>query len=162
MRCPKCGVEKELSEFPPKKVYHSPRPNPRRFDNPRECKACKYARSYAWFAGHPNAKRDYSRKYMSTIDGKMRHLSQRYGVNKADVERLYERAAGCCEACGAQFKTKKHEPCLDHDHETKHVRGLLCRKCNWAEGILKVNPKVFEQLRDYLARYGTPVTGSNP
>lgn len=38
---------------------------------------------------------------------------------------LVETLGSVCHACGRHFAT-----CVDHDHETGMVRGLLCRHCN--------------------------------
>jgi hypothetical protein len=44
--------------------------------------------------------------------------------------RLYEIQAGRCAACGV------YPPhCIDHDHTTGLVRGLLCRWCNSNESV---------------------------
>jgi hypothetical protein len=43
---------------------------------------------------------------------------------------------GKCEICRTDF-TDDWPPCFDHDHETGRPRGLLCRNCNWIEGLLR-------------------------
>jgi hypothetical protein len=43
-----------------------------------------------------------------------------------------------------------HGPSLDHDHETKHTRGALCRHCNLGLGCFKDNPALFESAISYL------------
>jgi hypothetical protein len=39
---------------------------------------------------------------------------------------------------------------VDHDHETKHVRGLLCANCNTALGKFHDNPDLLYRAADYL------------
>jgi hypothetical protein len=36
---------------------------------------------------------------------------------------------GVCAICGIEL-TRDRRPCIDHDHVTKKVRGLICSKCN--------------------------------
>ena len=58
-----------------------------------------------------------------------------YGLSPSDVDALLQQQRGGCAICGAAFGDKLR-PCVDHDHGTGHVRGLLCRDCNTGMGIL--------------------------
>ncbi len=42
--------------------------------------------------------------------------------------------------------------CVDHCHTTGKVRGLLCRQCNMALGLLKDNIDSLENAINYLKR----------
>ncbi len=58
-----------------------------------------------------------------------------------DYKRMLEGQNGVCKICKKvnnrmNYKTGKPERLVvDHDHETKKVRGLLCHKCNLAVGM---------------------------
>lgn len=43
---------------------------------------------------------------------------------------------GCCQICKEPPKYGERL-CVDHDHETGYVRGLLCKACNLGIGYLK-------------------------
>ena len=47
-------------------------------------------------------------------------------------ERLHMAQKGLCCLCGN--KMSLDEAVLDHDHDTGHIRGVLHRQCNHAEG----------------------------
>ena len=46
--------------------------------------------------------------------------------------KLHKAQSGLCCLCGNKISIK--DAVLDHDHETGHVRGVLHRQCNHAEG----------------------------
>lgn len=48
-------------------------------------------------------------------------------------EILARRQDGKCPVCGRVF-SKSVVGCLDHDHKTGLIRGVLCRACNRLEG----------------------------
>lgn len=74
----------------------------------------------------------------------MRRYKQ-YGVDVASFDLLLEKQSGVCAVC------QEHEPtCVDHDHATGKVRGLLCGHCNKALGFLRDNPITAELLTKYL------------
>lgn len=50
-------------------------------------------------------------------------------------------------ACRRPNKT----PHIDHCHETKKVRGLLCGRCNYLLGVAQDNPLVLARAALYLA-----------
>ena len=47
-------------------------------------------------------------------------------------EKIIAEQAGKCWLCEIDLKTVV--PCLDHDHETGFIRGVLCGNCNGIEG----------------------------
>lgn len=66
----------------------------------------------------------------------------------------------------------KYSPCLDHNHSTGAVRGVLCRQCNSAEGkILSImnryhhakteeeRANFYHGLSHYMAKHQTNQTG---
>ena len=48
---------------------------------------------------------------------------------------------------------KQTDLAVDHCHETKRVRGLLCHKCNSILGYVKDSPVVLRTAADYLERH---------
>lgn len=78
----------------------------------------------------------------------------RYGLSWEDFTKMLV-ACGCtCEGCGKQFaeRDQREGACVDHDHLTGKIRGLLCHRCNRALGLLKDDAKVLRQLADYLEK----------
>ncbi|HBY20737.1 MAG TPA: hypothetical protein DEG71_06980 [Clostridiales bacterium] len=43
-----------------------------------------------------------------------------------DYNNMYENQSGNCLICGEH----REKLCVDHDHKTDEVRGLLCSRCN--------------------------------
>jgi len=40
--------------------------------------------------------------------------------------------------------------CVDHNHQTGEVRGLLCSRCNTSAGLMDDDADNLRQLADYL------------
>ena len=65
------------------------------------------------------------------------------GVLSEDYDALYERVISTekCEVCGVILtedrKTTSTTRCLDHDHATGEVRGVLCNCCNLKDVLKK-------------------------
>ena len=51
-----------------------------------------------------------------------------------------------CSICGNTL-TKK---CIDHCHDTKKIRGVLCNNCNTGLGLFKDNVRVMRIAIQYL------------
>ncbi len=67
-------------------------------------------------------------------------LRNRYGIGAADYDRMLTEQGGVCAVCGqppTKRNTRAHwdgKLCIDHDHDTGQVRGLLCNDCNLVVG----------------------------
>ena len=58
-----------------------------------------------------------------------------------------------CEICGSMGTI-----CFDHDHITGLARGWLCKRCNFALGLVKDNTETLEEMVRYLKSWITPTT----
>lgn len=64
---------------------------------------------------------------------------------------------GVCAICSEpETRKMKGTPaalCVDHNHETGEIRGLLCNRCNRTIGLLEDDPEFFKRAYDYLNYY---------
>lgn len=75
-----------------------------------------------------------------------------YGLSKSDYLAMLEQQESKCAICRIETHTNKNPLCVDHCHSTEKIRGLLCKKCNWAIGLLKDNPEIMLNAASYVAR----------
>lgn len=61
--------------------------------------------------------------------GRDHHLRHRYGITHEQWMELLNRQNGKCAICETNLEDVKRF-CVDHDHETNEVRGLVCDYCN--------------------------------
>lgn len=73
-----------------------------------------------------------------------RKRAARYDLTVDELNELL--AIGECEVCGRSDVRF----CVDHDHETGKVRGLLCDYCNKALGMAQDSPEILRKLARYL------------
>jgi hypothetical protein len=71
-----------------------------------------------------------------------------YDFNKLDA--LWEAQDRACAICHVSIPIDGKTTHLDHDHDTKKVRGVLCNKCNMAIGLLHEDLKLFQAAVTYL------------
>lgn len=91
---------------------------------------------------------------------KDRHFKARYGITFADYQQMHADRDGKCDICGNREthfgrKNKRGEVylCVDHDHETGAVRGLLCGACNVGLGALGDNALTLLRAVGYLRQH---------
>lgn len=77
--------------------------------------------------------------------------AQRYGLSVDELEALFRRADGKCEACGDAVSAAMS--CVDHDHATGEVRGILCPACNVLEGFMCKQVRRAEAVVAYLSSF---------
>lgn len=70
----------------------------------------------------PRDRKDYN--YFS-------HVQRRYGLSRTEFLRILTGQGSRCAICNGELVLfGENPPCVDHDHSSGKVRGLLCRACN--------------------------------
>lgn len=80
--------------------------------------------------------------------GRRAWLKSRYGITLEEYEHLYEAQDGRCAICSKWCSVL----CVDHCHDSKEVRGLLCSPCNRAIGQLGDTADSVQLAVDYLRK----------
>lgn len=73
-------------------------------------------------------------------------LKFKYGISIDEYEKMLASRDGMCWICGEE----PNPPCIDHDHKTDRIRGILCKGCNTAIGRMKDNPERLRAAAAYL------------
>ena len=109
--------------------------------NTKQCTKCLEEKNTREFAKSKRAKdglqhhcrscqRIYRSGRNSTLAEYMYHIQKTYRISRHDYIRLWLEQDGKCAICG-----RESQLCVDHDHDTNTVRGLLCHRCNIAVGV---------------------------
>lgn len=81
------------------------------------------------------------------------YLRRTYGITTEQWRALYESQGGRCAICKTEEPGGKHSVfCVDHDHTTGEVRGLLCHRCNVGLGQFEDDPIRLKEAFEYLAK----------
>lgn len=116
-------------------------------------------RSKEWDLNHKSEIK--ARKKLYYLDNK-EHIIKRgyvntlkriYGMTIKDYNKLFTLQKGCCAICGKHQTECNKTLCVDHNHETGEVRGLLCHSCNVALGLLKEDINSINNIINYLKIY---------
>lgn len=79
------------------------------------------------------------------------HLKRTYGITLEDYTSMLARQGGGCAVCGRKPDAGEVLS-VDHNHKTGTVRGVLCRVCNQAAGLIETCGVRFEKIEEYLRR----------
>jgi len=77
-------------------------------------------------------------------------LKNVYGITLEQYNQIFEKQKGKCAICKRHQKELTRTLCVDHNHKTKQVRGLLCVTCNTDVSV--VENRLKEMLK-YLNKY---------
>lgn len=95
---------------------------------------------------HPELLRDYQ-------------LKRRFGISYNEYAQQLQAQGGVCAICkqpetAIDSRTGKARlPAVDHNHETKLVRGLLCSSCNLGLGYFNDTPALLRAAAGYLEEH---------
>lgn len=74
-------------------------------------------------------------------------------VRSSPYHELLQRFGECCNICHAE-QCEPLRPdikfCIDVDHRRMKVRGLLCKRCNVAIGMMRDDPAIIAKVIVYL------------
>ncbi len=93
-------------------------------------------RAKKWRQGHPQWQLRYN-------------LRHHYKMLTGQYRQLLSEQHNRCKLCKVTFSETKR-PCVDHNHTTGKIRGLLCSKCNRGLGCFNDNIETFEAAVEYL------------
>jgi hypothetical protein len=119
----------------------------------KTCTKCKtqkpvsdyYKRSQA-AGGGLDASCKECKKLWYRRDRRWGHLKERYGVSKEQYEEMYTLQNGACGICQSVLPVLA----VDHCHQSGKIRGLLCKPCNSAIGLLGDNVQSLKNALNYL------------
>lgn len=92
-----------------------------------------------WFENHPGYKAEHNRKYIR---------KNLYKISEEDYSNFVLVQEGKCAICGKDNRGRAL--CIDHNHVTAKVRGLLCHECNAALGFAYDDVNLLEKMITYL------------
>jgi hypothetical protein len=165
-KCTKCGEEKPGTEeffYASKGVLQAP------------CKQCRKTGRLARYHGNSDAEKSKQVGYRAENRDKLRDWHKRnYTANKAEIlrkQKLYwgrrgwaleiAREYGCSLGRFIQMTSEQDGKCkicsapkrrlyVDHCHETKNIRGLLCNRCNMVLGVVRDRKETLRNMIVYL------------
>ncbi|MCB1711167.1 MAG: endonuclease VII domain-containing protein [Candidatus Riesia sp.] len=152
--CSGCDKDKSIEDFG---IDRSEKDG-RRF----QCKICRnkkqreYAKNNKEKIKERNKKKRESRKayYQSPkgIESSRRaHLKRKYGISLEEYEKLSKKQNNKCAICTKEENSERNNfLCVDHNHSTGQIRGLLCSNCNRGLGLLKDNEIILNNAIKYL------------
>lgn len=114
----------------------------------RGCRTCRCLYSIQCHKNEPEKMRGYRRKHAD--NNPFYYQRRHYGITHEQFKGMLAAQEGLCAICLKEMKV----PHIDHNHETKQVRDLLCSSCNLALGHLHEDVVVAERLIEYLKKWG--------
>lgn len=87
------------------------------------------------------------------MDQKRAQRRRKYGLTPEDFFRILREQNYLC-ACCQKKALDEESACVDHDHATGRIRGILCSSCNVGIGLLGDDVAGIRKALDYLESGG--------
>lgn len=100
-----------------------------------------YENTKKWREKNRDKQRAYNNKYS---------FKRKYGITHDDYDLMYTDQKGKCLICERHQSDLKQRLCLDHNHATGEIRGLLCHQCNHGIGLFYENVNSLKRAITYL------------
>jgi DNA-directed RNA polymerase subunit RPC12/RpoP len=108
--CNQCGEDKPLHDF-----------FERKNGGTSSCKACEKEQIREWRKNNKEKQAEINRRAKLKIN---------YGITPEQYEELLDKQNHRCAICDRHEDEFKIKLCVDHNHLTQEIRGLLCTYCN--------------------------------
>ncbi len=124
----------------------------------REDPIKKKATNKAWYERNKiEVIQKQKEKYNPEVQ-RAQNLKRLYDMSIGQYEELLASQGGGCAICEELPSGKRRYLCVDHDHVTGKVRGLLCHSCNRGLGLLGDSVELLEKATEYLGTdYGSTI-----
>lgn len=139
--CNKCGGTKPIERFPwaGGRDIHKFRKK-----SCYDCQAAYFRERRKADPEWAQRRRDDSRKW---------RLKNIFQIDADQYSAILQEQGGRCAICRREPEDRRLA--IDHDHDTKRIRGLLCFRCNRALGLLNDDPAIFFAAATYLKDQST-------
>lgn len=133
-KCTKCGEEKPLTNEYFTKDKHD------KSGFTYRCSKCRNAASYEW--------NRLNKDKVKEANLKNRDKRKDFYNEKSESQE------GKCQICGkTEMNYKNKVLCVDHNHSTGQIRGLLCGLCNSGLGKFLEDKQLFINAIKYIEKY---------
>jgi hypothetical protein len=75
-----------------------------------------------------------------------------YGITEAVFRAMLAEQGGGCAICGVDPDPEPWSLCVDHDHQTGEIRGILCMGCNAGISALGENAATLRRAAEYILK----------
>jgi hypothetical protein len=103
------------------------------------------------------ARREYMARWRAADRDRERgyKFKHRYGISYQEYERLSAQQNDVCAICRKPESARHNSGairrlCVDHDHKTGEIRGLLCLRCNRVLGLMYDDGQLLGDMIAYL------------
>jgi len=117
------------------------------------CKACNKFKWDKWVEANKEHYQEIKKKGQNLFHHEHKKY-ERQGITKEQYELVLKTQDGKCAICQKPPKCN-HNLAMDHNHETKEFRGLLCKECNRALGLFGDNIDILQNALNYLKERGS-------
>ncbi len=147
--CTRCGREWPLEDY-----FNHPRG---RFGKQSQCRECYKDKSRRHYQQNKLERVAASKRWREANPEKWAETKRRskvkikFGMEWGDYLTLLSERGEVCWICGATDPGRgRKSMCVDHDHGTGMVRGLLCFDCNDGIGRFRDDPELLRSAVRFL------------
>lgn len=127
----------------------------------KKCSKCKEIKDKSMFYKHKGRPDGYYSQCKPCAElSKTKEMKQngalrfRYNITIKDYEKTLLKQNKKCAICGADEPGYQRSYfCVDHDHASGKIRGLLCYACNLGLGKFKDSIEILKSAIKYLRKY---------
>jgi hypothetical protein len=148
--CKRCGLQKPETKF-----HRAAQRKDGSWLRSPICKGCAKLKAREYYLDNQDRLKEHNRlkaqRYREEnpeYDRAM-HLKRKYGLTIEEWDRLHDLQLGRCAICRLPL-AEASRVCVDHEHETGEVRGLLCDVCNLGIGCFRDDPERCRWAAMYL------------
>jgi len=88
----------------------------------------------------------HKNKHKHTVYRKFWYIKHTYNITEEEYNKMLLLQNNKCLICDRSITELNSCLCVDHDHNTGLIRGLLCRHCNACLGW-------YEKYKEYIEKY---------
>jgi hypothetical protein len=119
-----------------------------------KCSEYKREKARAWRIANPDRVLAYRKA--NRRKHYLQESARKYGIADGWFDAQMAAQGEACATCRKSFDwdDKQTKPHIDHCHDSKRVRGILCNRCNTVLGLVTDSGPLLSSLAEYLKCHG--------